>query len=484
MKYTMKKIGFVIILSVIISCLAGAESIEDAIKTDAGSADGKTVLHLDLEKSLILAEDNSQELHLLLLQMAAEKYSFDLSIREFLPRFSVGYSQNDTVITGDPDTRSKNLSFTVSQLLYNGGRTLINRDLTRMQLTLDQYNYKTKQEDLINQTWSMYNKILMFKAKQKVQEDSYNIALKQLNISRTEHKVGLLTEVDLLETEIKVKNFEAQIKDTQIQEEGLYFEFKKLLGIDPDVEIELDGVLDLQYEGLTLADNPEYWMSMAIVNNSDFKALQFNIEKQKQQVKLVEQSYLPKIDADFSVIVSSEYFPLQNLGLAVKLNFSFPFKPMPVQTQVNAGITGDRERSTGISMSTDLLPDLGFLVDHKMALLNFEMLRLQGETAVSDLRFKIQQSLKQYAQMAQKMKIQRESLKLYKRKLLIQERQLAIGEIKRVDYLESQSEYLDSYVQALQDQLSLMQMERDFEKLIGIEPTTLKYYAVKNEKEE
>jgi len=480
----MKRFAYLVIISIFISQVLGADPIESTPLNANNTQADQPLLHLTLEKAIVLAEDNSQELRLLLLQMAAEKYAFDLSIREFLPRLSLGYSQNDTVKIGDPDIRSKNISFTISQLLYNGGRTIISRNLTHMQLTLDRFNYKKKLEDLINQTWNMYNKILMFKEKKKLQQEIHKIALKQLEISRTERRVGLLTEVDLLATEIQVKEFAVQIKETQIEEESLYFEFKRLLGLEPHAMLVLDDSLDLEYEGLSLVDNTEYWLSMALVNNSEFKALQFEIEKQRQEVKMVEQSYLPRIDADFSVMVSSEYFPLQDLGFSVKLNFSFPFKPLPTQTQINAGLSGSSERSTGISMSTEILPELGFLVDHKVALLSFEMLRLKEEEALSNMQFTIEQFLKQYGHRVEKLKLQRESLALFKRKLIIQERQLAIGEIKRIDYLESQSEYLEAVIAALENQLALLEMERSFEQLIGVEPAILRFYALPKDKEE
>jgi len=287
-----------------------------------------------------------------------------------------------------------------------------------------------------------------------------------------------------LATEIQVKEFAVQIKETQIEEESLYFEFKRLLGLEPHAMLVLDDSLDLEYEGLSLVDNTEYWLSMALVNNSEFKALQFEIEKQRQEVKMVEQSYLPRIDADFSVMVSSEYFPLQDLGFSVKLNFSFPFKPLPIQTQINAGLSGSSERSTGISMSTEILPELGFLVDEKIALLSFEMLRLKEEETLSNMQFTIEQFLKQYGHRVEKLKLQRESLALFKRKLIIQERQLAIGKIKRIDYLESQSEYLEAVIAALENQLALLEMERSFDQLIGVEPATLRFYALPKDKEE
>jgi len=193
----MKRFAYLVIISIFISQVLGADPIESTpLSTNNTQAD-QPLLHLTLEKAIVLAEDNSQELRLLLLQMTAEKYAFDLSIREFLPRLSLGYSQNDTVKIGNPDIRSKNISFTISQLLYNGGRTIISRNLTHMQLTLDRFNYKKKLEDLINQTWNMYNKILMFKEKKKLQQEIHKIALKQLEISRTERRVGLLTEVDV-----------------------------------------------------------------------------------------------------------------------------------------------------------------------------------------------------------------------------------------------------------------------------------------------
>ena len=112
------------------------------------------------------------------------------------------------------------------------------------------------------------------------------------------------------------------------------------------------------------------------------------------------------------------------------------------------------------------------------------MLRLKEEEALSNLQFTIEQFLKQYGHRVEKLKLQRESLELFKRKLIIQERQLAIGEIKRIDYLESQSEYLEDVIQALQNQLAVLEMERSFEQLIGVEPATLRFYAIREQKED
>jgi outer membrane protein TolC len=479
----MKILGYTIIISVFAACsLFSDPPASDSLKQ--GETAEQKATHLTLEQAMVMAEDNSQELRLLHLQMAAEKYAFDLSIREFLPRFSVGYSQNDTVIIHDPDVRSKNVSFTISQLLYNGGRTLINRNLTQMQLALDRFNYNKKREDLINQTWNMYNKILMFRRKKELEQEILEITLNQLKISNTERKVGLITEVDLLDVEIQVKNLEVQIKETTIEEESLYFEFKKLLGLEPYAEIVLDGSLATEYQGLNLEDDPEYWLSLALVSNTEFKALQFEIEKKKQEVKMVEQSYLPRVDADFSVFVSSEYFPLQDLGFSLKLNLSFPFKPIPLQSQINAGFSGTAERSTGLSLSSDILPDLGFLVDYRTALLSYESLKIQEEDVLNNLRFNIEQFLKKYKQGVEKMALQNQTLALHKRKLLIQERQLSIGEIKRVDFLESQTDYLKDEISALENQLSLLEMERSFEQLVGIEPAGLNQYSLPKDKEE
>ena len=233
-------------------------------------------------------------------------------------------------------------------------------------------------------------------------------------------------------------------------------------------------MIDVSYRGLALEENPEFWLGIALEKNLEYQQLRFEAEKSKEEFRISETTYIPTIGADFSFSLSGEQFPLYEPGFSFKLTFSFPFNEVP--TKVNLDATTDMvdQRTMAAGFNADLFPDLNYLADRRLAMVQLRLLQLQLDSTQENLRFNIEQFLKNYTYETANLELRRQTIKLMERRLKVYQAQLGIGEIKRIDYLKAQNEYYREEIGLRESILSIMYMERSFEQLLGLAPGELR----------
>ncbi len=127
--------------------------------------------------------------------------SYRWSLREYLPKVGLNSSQNESIVTHSPDTRSLQVGVTLTQLLFDAGRGGRQKDLAKVQLAAGRQDYRTQEEQVTDAVRSLFNQILVLKKKLEIQETVAELAERQLSISRTEWSLGSAREIDVLDTE-------------------------------------------------------------------------------------------------------------------------------------------------------------------------------------------------------------------------------------------------------------------------------------------
>ncbi|RPJ06725.1 MAG: hypothetical protein EHM28_09535, partial [Spirochaetaceae bacterium] len=270
---------------------------------------------------------------------------------------------------------------------------------------------------------------------------------------------------------------EIEIQKTKMEGDVLVYEFRRMTGISDDTPFTLSYTLDAAYKGLDIIPETQHWLLIALDLNSDIQKYQFEVAKSREELKIAEQTYLPSVEASLTLSVSGDSFPLQEPGVSFKLRFSFPFNESPVDMDMSSGITGLQTRTSGGSVQTNILPDLSYLSDKKLALLKLQTMTIQSDSMIESLRFNIEQFIKQYGFARAQLELQKEALVLLERKQRVYQSQLGIGEIKRIDYLKAQTEYYEEEIAIREQILALMEMEREFEQVLGFEPGGLAAYV-------
>jgi len=440
------------------------------------------VLSVTLAEAKARAEAVSSDLRALNLQMLAQEYAYGLGARVFFPTLSLGFTRSDSAASLSPGDSNKNtFSVSLHQPLFDGGRTIFQRRTQKLDLTLQRFGFLQKREALLDQVWDLFHRLLLTAEKRRLQDEFHAVALQQLAVGRTELELGAVTEIDYLDTELEVKKLEAEMRKTKLDEENLLYQLKTLCGLPLSRAVSLEGAIDFAYGGMALLPEPEFWLAVALDRNAEYRRLWFESAKSKEEYKLAETAWVPSVGADLSFTLSGEGFPLYEPGFAFKLTFQFPFNETPLKSSLNASSTSIGQRAFTADVGAAVQPSLNYLADRRLALLKIQVTDGQLQSAEENLRFNIEQFLKNHAAEKENLALQKETLALLDRKRRVTREQLGIGEIKRVDYLKAQNDYYGQEIAIRESILNLIRMERGFEQLLGLEAGELSSF-IENKK--
>ena len=343
-----------------------------------------------------IAEINSTELKIIKMQLNTVKKSFSLSLRNYFPQLNISFYNNDSVVYGMPDSSSKQLSLTLIQPLFDGGRSSIARRLSETQLLFKNKRYNQTRENVLDTAWSFYFKTLILQKKAALQTEILEIAKNQHTIIKKEKELGSARDIDLIETEIEVSSMEIEAQITLTELEESFFRLKNALEIEQTSILVLTEDINTENPGIKTLPSSDFIYSGALANNLEIKEKEFNIFKKIEELKTARKSIIPNIRAEVTASISGNRYPLQQAGGSVKLLFSFPSELFPFSTELSAGFSGSTEVSRGSSANTGILQAVGTSMNEKQGILNLERERYTKNQFLKSLKFKIDQLIKSY----------------------------------------------------------------------------------------
>ena len=156
------------------------------------------------QEAIDLGLTKSEQLQYWELQMNYELQAARLDFGSFLPSIGISYGEKDLVVEKSGDSRKKDLQFTVTQLLFDGGVSYNLYELNRIRSLYKYQELEIKKQKIKIHILDMYYEIVMLKKKLDIQNNIINLGEKNLEIIKKEHALGLTLELDLLEYEISL----------------------------------------------------------------------------------------------------------------------------------------------------------------------------------------------------------------------------------------------------------------------------------------
>jgi len=432
---------------------------------------------ISLEEAEARALASSTELTLLRLRSRSAARDWALGIRDYLPQLSVGFDDSRLVVTGGPDTSRTSLSATVVQPLFDGGRTATRRAIARASLALEQRTLAENEDALLDEVRTLYRQALVIRQKLRIQEEARAITSRELEISRTELRVGAAREIDLVEAELEDARAGLTLEDTRAALEQGMDRLRERLGLRPGDRLELSGSIDTAYEGLQLPAEAGELVPVALGNNASLKRRELEARQALEELRAVRRQFVPRISLELAASVSGERFPLQDPSVSAKLLFDVPSPAFPGSASMSAGSTGRREQSGGASAEVAVLQDLAGGGQGKAAALSREESLLKKLQAEQQLASQVRRALAACAQKRAAAAVQRRTVALGERKVQILARALALGGAKRVDSMAAQTQLARDAGALLEAVLSLLEAERELERLLGLRPGELSALA-------
>lgn len=449
----------------------------------AGAQEGSGPAAMGLAEAEARALANSTELAILRLRTRAQARAWALGIREYLPRMSVAFDSAQSIVTGGPDTRTQNISLTIQQPVFDGGRVASRRALDRAGLLLDARAYVDSEDALVDKVRGLYRQALVQREKLRIQEEIRGITARQLEISRMEMRIGAIREIDLVEAELEEARAAFTIGETRALLDERLDSLRECLGIRPDEPLSLSGAIDAAYPGLLLPADPRPLIALALAHNTEMKKRELEARGALEQLRAARRDFVPRISIALTASIAGERYPLQDPSLTGELILDFPSRTFPLATSFSAGRSGRSERSAATGAEAAIFEDPGGWTDRTTAELAREESLMRKEQTAESLRSRVRRAMAACEQKKAAAVLQRRTVALARKRATVLGRQVDLGEAKRVDYMAAQTQLARDTSGLLESVLALLEAERELERLLGIRAGELSVLAVRWERE-
>jgi outer membrane protein TolC len=436
---------------------------------------------LTLDEAVATALDVSPDLRSLVIQENSALDSYHWSLREFLPKVGLNYSQNQSVLLSSPDTRSVQAGLTLKQLVFDAGRGGRKKDLARVQMVASRQDFQWQEEQVTDSVQSLFNQILVLKKKLEIQSQVIELAQKQLDISKAEVHLGSAREIDYLETAAQVSSLQVDKKQSERSLRDAVFQLANLLGFDPEIPLDVVGSFDADYQGLSVPDHSERWLAEALETSKDLIAQRLDLRKQYFELLNANLWYLPDVTLETSLSLTGATLPLQTPAYNATLTFSFPVEAFPVTQTLALGTTPGQSRTSSVSSNVGILDSVQGFVDSSTARAEFQLIQAKEGVLRATTRYNLEKTLGDYRLLVEKLALQRNTVALEEKKNGILAKQVELGEAKRLDYLQGETKLASDRIVLVESVLQVKESERTLEQLLHRPSGTLAQ-AVEEEK--
>jgi len=298
---------------------------------------------LSLEQAVRIALKKSPSLSQQLNAVESAEISVSQQRTDLYPDLKItasGAERFDKAIdqyTGQSENRSftsisSELSSSVN--LFNGFADLAALKNFELELGAARETLSRAEQTLVFETISNFIQVLTDQALIHVDEENLTENRKLLETIETFYQAGKLAISDLYQQQAETKQAELDLLEAQRTLNLSKLVLMQTLGLTPTIRYQA-AIPDLEKLSLSLADEDLDQLTLrALVNRSDVKAQQRQVEAAEQQIRQSQAGHLPKVDlfarlaSDYSSLVDGNHFSDQfmddNLNASVGISFSIP----------------------------------------------------------------------------------------------------------------------------------------------------------------
>lgn len=422
------------------------------------------------QEAIDLGLTKSEQLQYWELQMNYELQAARLDFGSFLPSIGISYGEKDLVVEKSGDSRKKDLQFTVTQLLFDGGVSYNLYELNRICSLYKYQELEIEKQKIKIHILDMYYEIVMLKKKLDIQNNIINLGEKNLEIIKKEHALGLTLELDLLEYEISLFKIYQEKKQLEDALQKSMRDFKRTLGLSPESELHITETHEIPFiKNCTLIGKKDYFINQAKNHNYQLKLNELELLYSKKQNGFLQKNFFPKIYFESSITFSGTDFPLRqpdyNFGL--KFNFS-QNTPVPVTFSSTGTVKENALTALNSFATVNLNPDFTFFIREKLgkiAVMQQEMQKIDSE---EELYKNIEDLLIYHDSLLQDLSYMKMILDVYSQKIKILETGVKNGTVNGLDVFKALNEEATQKIDFYEKQIEICMVVRNIELICGI----------------
>ena len=246
-----------------------------------------------------------------------------------------------------------------------------NIQLTSIDIELAVEQSRSSKIELANQVKQAFYGVLLAQDSYNVYKKTFDTESEVLQDIQLKFNQGLVAEYDLITASVRLQNIIPEMLQTKNSVQLAILRLKALMGIDLEVPLGIKGSLN-NYENEMYAELLD--VNLSLVNNSDLRQIDLQVEQLKKVYELRTSQYLPTLTANFSYQYMSQ-------------NNDFRFKDYRWDPYATAGVTLAIPIFDGGKKHNDI----------KEAKLTVDQVKLQREDAERQIKLMLQNQINQIA---------------------------------------------------------------------------------------
>jgi outer membrane protein TolC len=331
-----------------------------------------------------------------------------------------------------PIKPTSNFNLNVNQLLFNGGY-IVGIQTAKLAEKLAQKNQVKTKQDIVSQVIEGYYLVLLSEESVKILET--NIANLREIYRKTEPmvKVGMIEQLELDQLSVQVNSLDNALKSAERQYEMAKNLLRVQLGVTAETELELTQtlaeIMDEKNTAELLMDT-----SFEVTENIDYQLMNVQEAMTEKQIKMQQANYLPTLSGYYNYTEK-----------ILKPAFDTSPKHM-VGLQMNIPIFSSGERRSQVRQAK---------IDLETTRNNKALLGDQLSIQYKELQFNLRSAYESFETQQKNIEVARRVYEDIQRKY---EQGMISGiELTTADnnYLQAESEYLNSMLEVLQAQNQL-----------------------------
>lgn len=284
-----------------------------------GSAAGQA-LSLDLRTAIQMSLENNEFYLIARKEVDRADGQIMEAVSGALPQITGGFRYNrnwrvpvgvfqmgDETITFRFGTENSYIAdLTVTQPIYSGGRTFTALKMARVYKKMAKEIVSRSRQDLKISVYSSFYGALLANEILRVNRESYQLAVENLDVAQKMYDQGMVAEYDLLRAKVAVSNIEPLVIKAANDAEVAVSSLKNVLGIDMDVEIDLVAEFDSSQFVLPPID-PELAKAELRENRPEIRISRKETELSRHLVSIAKAGYRPTVSFSSSLQYQAQF---------------------------------------------------------------------------------------------------------------------------------------------------------------------------------
>jgi len=428
---------------------------------------------LNFAQAANLAVSASPELRNAYGEYAIQQQAWSLGVFKFFPRFGLSVSENDRLQELGPDSFVKNYSVNVDQLLWDGGKTSMERSLQRMELTAAFKRLDRMAAEISETALAAYRGVLSSRAVLAIREASLETLAQQRRILANEVALGLALPVDLAEADLTLASAKIEIISLRSDLAEMERQFAELLNLD--ILPELSETVDIRRAALLPAQNAAH--ALALERNPDLSDARLAITKRQAELKFAARAWIPSLRLQGSFGLSGRSYPLTRYTWSVGFNIELAGPWLQNTFGAQAGWEAPHDRTAQLQNNTVPYPNPQAGLSKRQAEQVLSLEQEKYRLAMDRLGRTARRGIEKCAMADTMRSLAVDSIALAAERLRLEEIRLSLGQITRLELMEAMIEYSSKEITAVNAAVSLLEAERELERLLDLEPGELPHFA-------